>query len=545
MYWTTPHPQTTFVRLALTGIVAMVLTHVAVADTTVHVSVKVVNDANGRSSFGFYNTNEKILQAFEQANDALRNTGADWHLNVGEIEDVMLPQWYSMGCDDLPAMEQSATLDPSAYKWRTDAINIYVVNVDQECGGACSFSNGITGSQEIIIINNLGIGNDGIGWLHELGHYFGLWHTFQCMDASGQPCFEHDLSQCTGAGSIDRRCDDTCPHTTNVMSYNPDINSVNAEFSRCQLDAIASQMASARGHVVSSDGAVPDPQPVPDLTSTDDSYEENDTSSQSRTITAGSHSLQGLDDDWFAIGVDTGTTTVEISGSAGDLDLYIFDSATQQELGRSEATGSNESVEVSTTAGTLLVAVIPYEGQSSEYTLSISVPEDVVDDPQTPAMSDDDFEDNDTAQRAALMAAGSYSLEGLDNDWFRVTAATGEIRVSISGSQGDLDLGLFDVSGASIALSETSTSNEVVQASVNAGDYLVYVVPYDGATSSYTMTITTASSDSIGPFEPEGFEDQDNNPTMCGAGGPLGATLALAGLVGFSGLDPRTRRRIK
>jgi hypothetical protein len=67
-------------------------------------------------------------------------------------------------------MEASARSD-AAYRWNDGAVNLYLTN--GICGGKCSF---VEDSENILIIGGCSAANGAVQ-LHELGHYFGLYHT--------------------------------------------------------------------------------------------------------------------------------------------------------------------------------------------------------------------------------------------------------------------------------------------------------------------------------------------------------------------------------
>lgn|GEM_PF-2307600 len=205
----------------------------------VRVSVKIITDAEGRRpTVGFYHTDAQIQGAISDANLALENVGADWRLDLAEIREARaLSSWYGpMDCEDKNTFENLAKSDPTRYLYRSNAINIYVFESLIGCGGYCSLP---SLGEDIIIVNNRdGILNWGLGWLHEIGHYFGLLHTYQC---SGLPC-DSDPAVCTGAGSEERRCPDVCPDANNLMGASESLTVFNVGLSRCQLDEMARTM---------------------------------------------------------------------------------------------------------------------------------------------------------------------------------------------------------------------------------------------------------------------------------------------------------------
>jgi hypothetical protein len=65
--------------------------------------------------------------------------------------------------------------------------------------------------------------------------------------------------------------------------------------------------------------------------------------------------------------------TVSIQGSTGDLDLYVVLTKNGQTvLAKSETESSNEFVEVQVTDGDQFIEVVPYQGQTSDYRMTVS-----------------------------------------------------------------------------------------------------------------------------------------------------------------------------
>ncbi len=212
--------------------------------TRIRVSVKIITDADGRRpAGGFYHTDAQIQAAITDANLALENVGADWRLELSEIREARgLSEWYgAMNCEDKNTFENRAKSDPALYLYRNNAINIYIFEALIGCGGYCSLPS--LGEDVIIVNNRDGILNWGLGWLHEIGHYFGLLHTYQCPDL---PC-DSDPNVCTGAGSEQRRCPDVCPDTNNLMGASEALTVYNVGLSRCQLEEMSRAMDADNG----------------------------------------------------------------------------------------------------------------------------------------------------------------------------------------------------------------------------------------------------------------------------------------------------------
>lgn len=131
---------------------------------------------------------------------------------------------YGNGTDRMKEFEDDAKANPSAYAWRTNAINVYI-NQGQGNGGVSSFPFGSGNSHDIVVFG--GTVFDATfraafpaGLLHhELGHYFDLQHTHNsqpaCTDNTAAAC-----SSCPGGddGISDTLLDRFC---TATASYDP------------------------------------------------------------------------------------------------------------------------------------------------------------------------------------------------------------------------------------------------------------------------------------------------------------------------------------
>ncbi|MCA9255439.1 MAG: M4 family metallopeptidase [Phycisphaerales bacterium] len=273
----------------------------------------------------------------------------------------------------------------------------------------------------------------------------------------------------------------------------------------------------------------------------DDDFEENDTLDQAAPISAGTHSLQGLDDDYFLIEVTgAGRMEISIAGPSGDLDLGIYDSEGAL-LEVSEAQGSNEGVAGDVTPGVFVARVLPYQGQTSAYTLTLTLPGagnmgPGAPGPKQPTQSDDAFEENDTMGAATPITPGSLDLMGMDPDFFTFDLASDRnVTITVRGPSGDLDLCLVNANGAPMLCSENAQTNEQVQGELPAGSYFIAVVPYEpDLTSSYTLTLAIGGSttDTTGPAA----------DGACGTGAPM---MVMAMAVGMVGLGATRRRRTR
>ncbi len=257
---------------------------------------------------------------------------------------------------------------------------------------------------------------------------------------------------------------------------------------------------------LTEDGEASDPE-VPGA---DDDFEENDTYAQAAILAPGSYELQGLDNDVFWIATGGVHASVEISGPAGDLDLYLIDADQETILARSEEVGSEESVEADIPATGAYIAVLPYNSQTGSYTLTLSLDGEEDDDP----LADDDYEENDTVNEASPIELGEYELKGWDADCFALALdEAGELSVSITGPDGDLNLALLDQDRIRIGLSATEhTSDEHVSVHVEAGTCYIVALPHDDAGSPYTLTIAFEASPEPPEDQPDPSPEPDPEP---------------------------------
>jgi len=138
--------------------------------------------------------------------------------------------------------------------------------------------------------------------------------------------------------------------------------------------------------------------------------------------------------------------------------------------------------------------------------------------PPGPGGNDDEFEENDSAERVARIEPGIHSLQGMDEDWFFFEVTNpGPMELTIAGPSGDLDLFVYDTEANLLAQSENEGSNDGVSGDVQAGTFVIRVVPFQNQTSSYTLTLTVAGAGGPGkqppPAKDDRFEENDTANT--------------------------------
>jgi hypothetical protein len=149
----------------------------AQAQILIQVSIKLILDANGNrppNQPGFQlATPAEIQSAVDIANAVLLTTGRGYQLDADILEVSGISQYF----DATPTegnrdrLERDAKNETVRYRWRAGVINVYVSGTtDGGNSGICSFP----GGTETILLSQRG---GGTTLLHELGHFFGLYHT--------------------------------------------------------------------------------------------------------------------------------------------------------------------------------------------------------------------------------------------------------------------------------------------------------------------------------------------------------------------------------
>lgn len=156
------------------------------------------------------------------------------------------------------------------------------------------------------------------------------------------------------------------------------------------------------------------------------------------------------------------------------------------------------------------------------------------------ALVDDRFEENDTFATAANLGAvaGTTTVGSLvqadANDWYKFTTSgrstsANSVRLTFTHAQGDLDVELYNASGALLGRSQGTTNSEALSlANRAAGTYYVRVYGYRGATNpTYSLTLNTPGTTT--PVTDDAFEDNDTLATAK----DLGALTTLKSQTGL------------
>ncbi|MFX0091405.1 MAG: clostripain-related cysteine peptidase, partial [Candidatus Hodarchaeota archaeon] len=234
----------------------------------------------------------------------------------------------------------------------------------------------------------------------------------------------------------------------------------------------------------------------------DDAFEENDDISTASLINENQlySDLVAYDDDWYELSASPGdviTVTLNYTYSAGDLNLVLY-TGLGTPIDLSDNPTNQESISYYTdTGGTFYARVMPGQNNTNYSLKYTSAP-----------FSDDLYEENDDYLDAVLLTVGTYSLNGLDEDWFEIDLEPGEwlnITLIIDSEEGDLDLWLYDELGYTVAAAFTVKAQEnILFSSQWDQNVLLLVNPYEAALD-YTLIIEKPTG-----LTDDAYEDNDN-----------------------------------
>jgi hypothetical protein len=233
--------------------------------------------------------------------------------------------------------------------------------------------------------------------------------------------------------------------------------------------------------------------------------EENDTWDTAYSISCNQvyYNLRCLDPDWYRLDLSAGSSldvNIYFANALGDLDLYVYDPRGAL-VASSASTGDGEFTHIESVAlpGRYLIAVVGYNNAYNVYDMQVAC-----------SLPDDAFEPNDTWDTAASISPGTYNdLQCLDDDWYRLWLSPGDsildVSIQFTNALGDLDLYVYDPTGAIVGYSTTTSDNKAVHLSgiTMSGRYLIQVTGYGGATNSYDLQI------SVSRQRDDSFEEND------------------------------------
>lgn len=248
---------------------------------------------------------------------------------------------------------------------------------------------------------------------------------------------------------------------------------------------------------------------------TDDAAEDNDDVSSAAALPGAARAtICPGDTDFWEVNARSSdediTLTITFDHAVGDLDLRLRD-ALGGILDSSAGVENEENVSACVPRGQSVFAeVIGFGDASAPYDIEISRRAATVCDCDA-----DPFEPNDTPEAAVSAPFGPFdaSICPGDEDFFRLVGP-GEvsIRVAFDGGALDLDVELLDPTGAIVASSRTTTSEERIEQTIGAGTHIVRIFPFEDGITTYDAEMDVGA--------PSGCLDTSDCPlgTICHIG---------------------------
>jgi hypothetical protein len=236
-----------------------------------------------------------------------------------------------------------------------------------------------------------------------------------------------------------------------------------------------------------------------------DAFEENDARTSASPLSLGAQSGLNtcpMDDDFYALSLTTGdqlTVSASFTNAEGDIDLELLD-ATGTAVASAGTTGNTETMTYTIpSSGTYYIRVFLYGDAGSTLGNSYNLTTSITGMPPPTGCVIDSFEPNDTMTAAPSVSMGSYPNLGScgDDDYFAIPLTAGQtlsIQVQFTHAEGDIDIVLFDTTGAEAARSDTTGNTESISGTVNvSGTFTLRVFLYadSGSTTGngYSMTL--------------------------------------------------------
>ena len=240
----------TCIKALVVAAAMLLIAQSAFAYVQVRISIKFILDAgDNRPATGNLNDDAEINGEVDWGNKILAANNNMSELRLYQVELIDLKgvsQWYSAcpTATNRDNLRAAAIANPSTYRWRTNAVNIYI---NGACSG-CSYGaiSDFPPDNNNMILMSQCCSNTPSCILHELGHSLDLLHTHQgggadgCADtiADNENWSRDQIAQNNFGTTYDKltaaQKDQVDLVFNNVMSYH--VSEPQLRFSVCQLD---------------------------------------------------------------------------------------------------------------------------------------------------------------------------------------------------------------------------------------------------------------------------------------------------------------------
>ena len=188
------------------------------------------DNPNSTSGASLLNTDEQVVAQVDFGNEVLRREAVPYEFQLTEIVEVQNDRWFGLdarNADNKEEIEDTAKTDKTRFKWRDNAINVYIGG--SFTAGVSSFAGidaaaGGSSGQAIFLGQSAGVQT----LVHEVGHFFDLCHTQGC-GCSGcgeannvQGCDDATFAAAFGDGIGDTLLDSACFSRFDIAQRNFD-----------------------------------------------------------------------------------------------------------------------------------------------------------------------------------------------------------------------------------------------------------------------------------------------------------------------------------
>ena len=202
--------------------------------------------------------------------------------------------------------------------------------------------------------------------------------------------------------------------------------------------------------------------------------------------------------DFYRFEIDrTGEVSISLNGLSADADIYLFNQQGRILEFSYNGGDESESIERRLEAGTYYVLVVPYDGAASDYQLTLDAQ---LDAPDEAGNSPSQARDVGVLNESKTFEDRVDRSDTVDFYRFQLDQVS-DVSIQLDRLRSDVDLYLFDSNGRLLAQSfRGGNQSESISARLESGTYIVMVEPWNGAESSYRLSL---GADAITPADPE------------------------------------------